>query len=1118
VSANNNFNCSSFLFLAIITRILKLKRLVLVGLGLLMFKFENIVRFFGLVMSVFIGLVMMTATVDAAPPVCGNHNGVSGTCLNGLAQQLPDSQNPAKYNWTCTADGQTIDCSQGIVLCGNGDIDYGEECDGNNLNDATCADWNKTGDLACNASCKWDLSDCQNATCGDGKVEGLEQCELGVPVTQSCESQGSAYHSGTLTCDYATCNFNTDTCLSCGNGKKESYPGLLELCDGNDFGGKTCKDFGLPPFLNGNLKCTNACTKIDTSGCNRSLCGNGIIDGEEECDGNNLGVPPKSCQDLGCTGGGPVRCQDNCTFEKASCTGCAATGCTNVSTSPWSSPFQFRIPCCGSRDGQWADNLTESSTGLCAGGVSNFKKVYNYRDFLGWEWDCGDANNKCRAYKEPLCATEVVSQFETSNCSVNVTTDSSVIFKTKSAWEKAVADREAAGKDSRCDAGEDWLDSCAMMSANWAEPNGKNRGYTCRNTNAKGEQKLVRCVVGWAGKASCGTLNGQEYIADTLGNCAADTNVNSFLNLVNLQSAQGLCAPGTKVVKKGYYFGWDFNQPISEFPPYYGLVSKYLVRYKKWFGWQCQADDGRNGETVDCRATLNTDVCFGSKAVDAKCGPAQNGHFAYEGKGPTTGFCSFGKLGGRFEYEVSLNREKPATWSWYCLSEDEAGKNAYCSVVADVYCGDAHEGSYANANDVKRAGLCGGRHGVAKESVRSAGNSWLWSCMDSDDNNVVVQCKASNQKCGYADGRAYLASTFDANRAATNFLCQGNTNPTVSLSSTFPAKWTWSCGANQCAATLLECGWGGIENGSNYYTDQDFHSKGNSYTSFMCSNGLGAVRDWRQSNDLDGLDNQIPAGYDPGWFWSCEGSSVQPGGAKDKLAYGSCIARENKCGYFDDYYVAKSLFDSYKTQSAKKEYFCTYGYNLEMNNQSDGYSAWACVNPNKNTEKIYCSARHPVCGSASEAGKNYYKSSLEAKLDSNFGLLCAYMTAAVLPKTINAQGDKLSWLCGGSPELTSMTGLSQAEIGQTCSTVATACGSANGTRLGNLAAWNTCKNSDNGTCLCSVNAAADLRYPVMRRILLEEGWNWIYQATWKCKDSAGLAGNEQCSATCKNCN
>ena len=36
-----------------------------------------------------------------------------------------------------------------------------------------------------------------------------------------------------------------------------------ESCDGNDFSGKTCKDFG---YSSGNLKCSNDC-KIDTSGC-----------------------------------------------------------------------------------------------------------------------------------------------------------------------------------------------------------------------------------------------------------------------------------------------------------------------------------------------------------------------------------------------------------------------------------------------------------------------------------------------------------------------------------------------------------------------------------------------------------------------------------------------------------------------------------------------------------------------------------------------------------------------------------------------------------------------------------------------------------------------------------
>jgi hypothetical protein len=928
----------------------------------------------------------------------------------------------------------------------------------------------------------------------------LEQCELGVPITQSCEDQGTGYYSGSLTCDYATCNFNVDTCLSCGNGKIESYNGITEVCDGNDFGNKTCRNFGTPPFLNGKLKCSANCQTIDTTGCNRSLCGNGIIDGEEECDGNNLGVPPKTCTDLGCTGGGPVRCQDNCTFSKTSCTGCQAEKCTNVSTSPWSSPFQFRIPCCGSRDGEWADDLTEQSTGLCPGGVRNFKKIGS-SEFLGWEWDCGDPNNKCRAYKNPVCGAHM-TQFEPSNCSVNVTTDTSIIYKDKATLEKILDGRSAAGKDHMCDGGSDWTYPC-LVGQSWAM---KNWGASCRNTNGKGETKTVSCVAGWAEKGACGSRNGQAYTATNGDSCASDAAVTQFFNLTNLNANDGFCAPGSKLVKKGYYFGWDYAYPMSEYPPYDGFLTLAKRHFKKWFGWQCQLDDSRNGPPVDCRATLNTDIC--GRGSDAKCGPAEDGHFAYEGKGPTSGFCEAGKLGGRFEYLVSLNREKPATWSWYCLSEDGRGQNAYCSVTADVYCGEAQEGSYATANEARAAGLCGGRHAVEKDAIRSVGGKWQWSCADTQDSSATVSCWASNRKCGYADGRSYLAGTFEANKQTANFLCQGNANPTVSLSSNFPSKWTWNCGTTQCSSTLLECGWGGVENGDNYFTDQDFHNNGNVYQSFMCSNGLAAVRDWRQSDDLDGRDNMIPAGYDPGWFWSCEGSSAQPGGVKDKLAYGSCLAHENRCGYFNQQYVNKGLFDSYKSFPAKNEFFCTYGYKPRFTTSETGYTYWFCEDPESDADRVGCAAMHPTCGLASQIGKVYYKSSLEG----NSGLLCGM--SASTPRTVDAYGNNWSWLCGGSASLSAMTDLTAQEIGQTCTTGQAGCGTGNGGNFPNTAAWNACKNGDNNNCLCKTNAYASLRYPIMNRIFFLNTW----LASWICKDSAGNSGGSQCVANCVNCN
>jgi hypothetical protein len=98
-------------------------------------------------------------------------------------------------------------------------------------------------------------------TCGDGIKDGLDQCDGSDLGGETCASRGFA--AGALACD-ATCGFDVSGCSSplpavCGNGVRESY----ESCDGADLGGQTCgAQFG----GHGTLACTAGCG-FDTSGC-----------------------------------------------------------------------------------------------------------------------------------------------------------------------------------------------------------------------------------------------------------------------------------------------------------------------------------------------------------------------------------------------------------------------------------------------------------------------------------------------------------------------------------------------------------------------------------------------------------------------------------------------------------------------------------------------------------------------------------------------------------------------------------------------------------------------------------------------------------------------------------
>ena len=85
--------------------------------------------------------------------------------------------------------------------CGNDVIEAPEECDGENLGNATCEGLGfYGGTLHCSTYCRFDTSDC-GGTCGDGVVQtGYEKCDDGKNGvdTDGCTDECM------LTCDHNT--------------------------------------------------------------------------------------------------------------------------------------------------------------------------------------------------------------------------------------------------------------------------------------------------------------------------------------------------------------------------------------------------------------------------------------------------------------------------------------------------------------------------------------------------------------------------------------------------------------------------------------------------------------------------------------------------------------------------------------------------------------------------------------------------------------------------------------------------------------------------------------------------------------------------------------------------
>ena len=113
-------------------------------------------------------------------------------------------------------------------ICGDGYITGMEECDcggiqcqPDGLDQHTCLDVDVPnapglltgGELSCDpGSCRFDVSGC--TFCGDGMLNGNEECEADTPIEQTCKELGKGT-AGTVMCG-TSCTIDTSACTLCG--------------------------------------------------------------------------------------------------------------------------------------------------------------------------------------------------------------------------------------------------------------------------------------------------------------------------------------------------------------------------------------------------------------------------------------------------------------------------------------------------------------------------------------------------------------------------------------------------------------------------------------------------------------------------------------------------------------------------------------------------------------------------------------------------------------------------------------------------------------------------------------------------------------------------------------
>ncbi|MBT4539751.1 hypothetical protein HOC32_05675 [Candidatus Woesearchaeota archaeon] len=114
--------------------------------------------------------------------------------------------NPNDVFVSIANDDYTLLEQEPVAVCGNSVVEDGEVCDGE-VN--SCLVDGYSGTESCNSQCNGYDSCIAIESCGDGVINGNEQCDGSSLNLQTCPLQG--FVGGSLSCDN-TCQFNTNEC------------------------------------------------------------------------------------------------------------------------------------------------------------------------------------------------------------------------------------------------------------------------------------------------------------------------------------------------------------------------------------------------------------------------------------------------------------------------------------------------------------------------------------------------------------------------------------------------------------------------------------------------------------------------------------------------------------------------------------------------------------------------------------------------------------------------------------------------------------------------------------------------------------------------------------------
>jgi hypothetical protein len=270
-------------------------------------------------------LVASAGCPDDTPPVdtttSDTETGTSTTSV-GPTTIDPDTTGTTTMMEDTTITGESTSTGPGAE-CGNGMVEGDEDCDGTDLGDADCeSEGFDGGRLACDDGCVFDTSACtiNEPVCGNDMIEDPEPCDGTELGGADCMSEG--FSGGTLACAKDCSALDTSGCTSAGS----------NCCINNGMMG--CDDAvceaaicGLDPYCcdtEWDDLCAAAATGVDGNGnecavCPLPMCGNDVIEFGEACEAADL--LGEDCASLGFMGG-VLACAADCTAYDTS--GCMA--------------------------------------------------------------------------------------------------------------------------------------------------------------------------------------------------------------------------------------------------------------------------------------------------------------------------------------------------------------------------------------------------------------------------------------------------------------------------------------------------------------------------------------------------------------------------------------------------------------------------------------------------------------------------------------------------------------------------------------------------------------------------------------------------------------------------